>query len=225
MVPLSAGLLQDASLFILPEQGCVQAQRVWRCPGRSSVCAVSPQHAGTASGNLPCWRNRAEPGPCSGSQHPTRRAGEPLGPRCRCSPWAPDELCNLSPSTPPAPNLFPRLGINGVGETVAARGEGLGAAVCHLPVTAMALLGGRLWRRRFISRRERGWSWPWPCLVNQLPVMASISKEKSLPNPRGSGEFTDRPESHPGAQLRGGRGEHGEIFCEAFYPARSGHGR
>ena len=74
---------------------------------------------------------------------------------------------------------------------LAARGEGLGAAACHLPVTAMALLRGRLWRRRFISQRERGCSWPWPCPVNQLPIVASISKEKSLPDPRGSGEFTD----------------------------------
>lgn len=50
--------------------------------------------------------------------------------------WAPDELCDLSPSAPPAPNLFLRLGVNGVGETVAARGEGWGAAVCHLLVTS-----------------------------------------------------------------------------------------
>ena len=34
-----------------------------------------------------------------------------------------------------------------------------------------------------------------------------------------------RPESHPGAQLRGGRGARGEIFREAVYPARSGHER
>lgn len=147
------------------------------------------------------------------------------GLRAAAAAWAPGELCNLSPSAPPAPNLFLRLGVNGVGETVAARGEGRGAAVCHRPVTAMAPLGGRLWRRRFTSRRGRGWSWPWPCPVNQLPIVASISKEKSSPDLRGSGEFTDRPESHPGAQLRGGRGERGEIFHEVVCPARSDHER
>lgn len=52
-----------------------------------------------------------------------------------------DELCNLTPAAPPAPSLYCRSGVNGMGETVAARGEGRGAAWCHLLVTSDGLSG------------------------------------------------------------------------------------
>lgn len=144
-----------------------------------------------------------------------RRASQ--GPRCRRS----------SVGSRPSSAISPPMG-----EMVAARGEGRGAAWCHLLVASDGLggppqrkaVGEMLYFRGrcFTSRGERGCSWPWPCWVNQLPIVASISK-KSSPDPRGGGELTERPGSHPGDQLRGGRGERREILREAACPMRSSH--